>query len=415
MKSLTRIEAADMVTQVIQSLSRGIVYAMLIILPLQSLWLRIVYQYGVTGKPFFLLSFWYELVIVLVLALVTFLVPWLRFQFNKLDWLMVSLYLFGLLSFLWADHPFSSHIIGLRYSMLPVYAYFIARLAHVKEDFIFRTLKWVIISVVAFSLIQELLWLFVPNSSLVTLLALAPYHKIVTLPQVFSTQPGPNHLGTYLALATVILFVHPVHRVRWLAAITLVFMVLTFSRSALLGFCTAAALYGALWYRHINWRIVGLGVIIATVVISVGVAFLPLSNKWDIVTHGASQSEHKEALRVSFSELKNSTTWQQLAGHGAGKAGPATLVRGTGHIPESWYLQILYEYGFVGLLLYLVIFWHIMKEALKQEKHYIWLCLVGLLANNLFLHTFADNPAATTLFFILPSLLYRRALLLPLK
>jgi O-antigen ligase len=115
--------------------------------------------------------------------------------------------------------------------------------------------------------------------------------------------------------------------------------------------------------------------------------------------------EDPNELRVRFwSESWQSAVTDPL-GHGPGTAGLASIrndVQGT-VLNENYYLQILYEVGFVGLLLLLAIIGVVgllLYNTFRHEKNTVALgvlaALAGLLVTNFLVHIWSNEAVAYT-------------------
>ena len=69
---------------------------------------------------------------------------------------------------------------------------------------------------------------------------------------------------------------------------------------------------------------------------------------------------------------------------------------------ENWYLQIAYEVGVLGLVLYLAAFTGLLGEFVRDRKNPFAIGLlsatVGILIVNLFLHAWADSTLVLIMF-----------------
>jgi Ca2+/Na+ antiporter len=401
-----------------QSIARALLYAALVALPFQSIWLRIAEAHGVAGKPFFLMSDWYEILILIFFAVtivsLLFRARHISIKLSKLDAIFLSLYILALLSFFWSNHTLGYHIIGLRYSMLGVYIYFLTRLAYPEEPKIQEILVYVFWGVVIVGILQILLWIFLKDSPFLASLGMQQIHKIIVIPQVYGSLPGPNQFGSFLVHCLVFAyFTTIIPKRNWFMALALGLLILTFSRSALIALIVAIVLY-FLYSPKKTASIYSLvGITFFALLVWFGLTKLFGGEIRDIFTHGASYSGHVNAIHIAIDRyLHDGGVWNLLFGYGAGEAGPATFVRTQSFIPESWYLQILYEYGILGLLLIITAFCLTVREAIRVKHHLIWVGLTAMIVNSLFLHVFSDNPAVTALTFSVIALLATHPILI---
>ena len=107
-------------------------------------------------------------------------------------------------------------------------------------------------------------------------------------------------------------------------------------------------------------------------------------------------------------------------GQGLGSAGPASYRTGFPIIPESWYLQVGIEFGFIGLLLFLSSMVYMAKKLLTgqsissqgiqdnecaMQRLAALAGFLGVLTIAFFLHTLEDSAVSLTLFGLLGLLL----------
>ena len=111
---------------------------------------------------------------------------------------------------------------------------------------------------------------------------------------------------------------------------------------------------------------------------------------------------HQTATIDSFKTLFHGGFLKIIFGFGVGSAGPVALKLG-GIISENYYLQICFELGIVGLVIYILFLVGILKRAYIGSKT-LFFSLIALLVNAFFLHIFADNPAMAVSVFIVVAL-----------
>ena len=89
-------------------------------------------------------------------------------------------------------------------------------------------------------------------------------------------------------------------------------------------------------------------------------------------------------------------------GHGLGSAGPASFRSENPIIPENWFLQIAYEVGIVGLLLYIFAFAALLGDFIRNRSNPLAITLfsitVGVLVINIFLQAWADSTLVLMMF-----------------
>lgn len=389
----------------IQRFARISLWLILVILPLQTLWLRAIESPHVAPKVLFGLTYWYELLFVVVgiSVVVALLSGRLRLRFTRLDYVVLSLSVLALVTVAWSGRGLSSHVIGLRFSMLPLAVYWLARVAAVPPLQMARWLTPVAWVVLGIAIVQLVLWQLPPLAGLLDRLHLSIVFRAEGLPQLYGSFPGPNQLGAYVALALgVLFFVAPRGRYLLLGLGFLV-VTLTFSRSAALATIAAVLAGYALRERERRFSVQTMAVAVTSIA-GIGAIWLLVAQLLQVpflnaLTHGASQLQHWVALQEGVSRwLSDGTIVNYLVGYGAGTSGPATIVRGPAFIPESWYLQTVYEYGLIGLGLFLALFGVAVRNAYQQKQWYVVTAVAAIMANSLFLHILSDGPATAALF-----------------
>ena len=193
----------------------------------------------------------------------------------------------------------------------------------------------------------------------------------------------------------------------WLLAVPtlgLVPLIHTYSRAAWLGAVAAALVVLALVTprRLLGWlaaimALAGIATaLLAGQLLKGGGNFqyylLHSSLKWNSLR--GSDFEHLNSLRTGVSE-----SLAQPFGHGLGSAGPAVFHSGTGAVIESNYLQLSYETGVAGLVLFLGILISLAFElgrraATNDVAAATLAALTGLCVSSIFLPSWTDSSTA---------------------
>lgn len=223
-----------------------------------------------------------------------------------------------------------------------------------------------------------------------------------------STLGGPNQFGAFLILPLCISVALMVRRWRWWQVpltLTLVGgIAASYSRSAWLG---AAIGVLVVLLALVKSKRVLLAHVMALVVLGSSVAYFSFSTikNSDLsfyLLHESSIAEfssnstaqHEAAFSVALSSLVEHP-W----GSGLGSSGPASFHGGLANIPENYYLQLAMETGIIGLIAFLGVIVILGRQLyLDRNKSFIALALfgglIGLSAENLFLHGWADTSTA---------------------
>lgn len=299
---------------------------------------------------------------------------------------------------------------GLRFLLLPLGVYFLARLSDYKNP---KTLiKIYLIIAIFLAAIGVFEFFFLTPGYWAGYLGISGFgygeNSLVATSQATSLLAGPNQLASYLILA----FFYLMHRFFISQKLIILqyenlFLVLvalciglTYSRSALLGLAVALIFMFIYFGRQLREKIAQ-SVLFLAVAISSAVMFAMYNGEFlhDILLHGSSFSQHLNALKDAISKITSSGILSLLFGHGVGSAGPAALKLG-GTISENYYLQIVFETGVLGLIVFLAFIANIVKKLFAASKT-LFFAFIALLVNALFLHIFSDNPAMSVTIFVL--------------
>ena len=234
--------------------------------------------------------------------------------------------------------------------------------------------------------------------------------------RAFTTLRGPNDFAAFLILP-LLLAVYRFWRVKkpyFLLAIAIISagLFVSSSRSAWLG---AAVALGAMvfigrsshskwtrktWFKLAGAVIVGVVAIAATLNISyVRLKILHIDDNRDssVIT---SNDAHIDATTDAVRRIIKTPL-----GCGAGCSGPASYYdERPARIGENYYLQIGEQYGIIGLIVWLVIMFMLVRRLYEiRRANMVTPCtaaLIGYFAIGMLLHVFVDEPVAITWFVI---------------
>ncbi len=239
--------------------------------------------------------------------------------------------------------------------------------------------------------------------------------------RVFSTLGGPNQLGAYLIIPfslCLALGLNKKTRLWLIAALGLCIPIyMTYSRSAWLGLIFASILIITLRLKK------DVQIVIATIIGLVAllgiILFFNINPCGHFKTiqaqflHGSciqGSIEGPDAERIQAIQTGLATISTNPMGYGLGSAGPASFYSNSPRIVENWFLQITIEIGFIGLVLYILMFILLLKELYfdsqnKNRDHTLssalFGALVGILITGMFLHSLGDSTLAIILFILL--------------
>lgn len=270
------------------------------------------------------------------------------------------------------------------------------------------------IGVIVFGLLQIYIWPpdfllrygYGPNT-VQPYLILDPVTHSLRFP---ATLGGPNQLGAYLIiiLSLVVALGWAVRRYWLLALLPPAGLVLlhTHSRAAWIGSILALITisYCLTPMRLRRWYIAAAAVMTVTLVLITPWLLNAEGNFKHYLLHDAGQvtavessdDQHAQSLQNGLKAVL-----AQPFGHGLGTAGPAALRTGSGPIIENHYLQLAYEYGVIGLGLWLVLLLALvirLWQAFFRQKIALALLgsLVGVSAAAMFLPVWTDSTLVFT-------------------
>lgn len=244
------------------------------------------------------------------------------------------------------------------------------------------------------------------------------------LERVMSTLRDPNSLGSYLLIIGSLLtalFLKTKNRdlrimfggMEILVGLCLIF---TFSRSAWLGAIVSVFVFGGFYIAR-NRKIVAyiksqqkwFIAVVAVLVLFAGGLFLAKDSYivQNVILHADKSTvlEDPNELRVRFWSESIQSAKERPFGYGPGTAGLASIrnnVQGT-VLTENYYLQVLYEIGFIGLLLFMAILartaW-LLYVTFSKTDNLVALALLsalaGLMVTNFLVHIWANEAVSYT-------------------
>jgi len=281
--------------------------------------------------------------------------------------------IWSILSFFWRDSSTLQWLKGWRYDIVPI-IFFLSIYQIDFEDsqkkIIFNTVLTVG-GVTAVLALLELFGLKIPlSTSLSGALALQPQHTVgaTSITRLQAVLAGPNALGIYLLAIIAYVLSQKNKLIAYGLLFTACLLVLTFSRSAWLGFF--AFIVVALWQYFSQKKMLSKFVIglLATIILAFcGYLIIPKNlTVRQLLTHDSSNSFRLEQYK---------RIWQEkyqigLLGRGSGSAGPSSQLRldnGPNRWTENVYLDIFEELGLVGLLLYLSLIFFVIRSAWQNH------------------------------------------------
>jgi hypothetical protein len=316
--------------------------------------------------------------------------------------LVLAYSLWVILSFFWREASDLQWLRGARFAITPLAFFLVVWLAKFEKrekEVLYKVVFWTGMIIVLFALLElfgvkmpMILW-----GEGVGTLDSQHFVGQTNIERLQSVLAGPNALGLYLlAVVSYLLgFGGPKNR-WWLSTIVIFVLIMTFSRSALLGLIVALLVFAL---QNINFKKIGkksLWLIIPILlIIFTSFAYLyRLESVKQLVWHDSSSSLRVEqATRVWSSRAEIGPT-----GRGAGAAGLSSQNRldsGPNRWTENTYLDIFEEFGYIGILLYLAILGLALGLALRnistKEGRTALYVLVGFISAGLFINFYTGQ------------------------
>lgn len=279
--------------------------------------------------------------------------------------------IYGFLSYFWRSSSVEQWLRGFRFYFFPIIFFLAISLINFSK-IQKKTLLWILfggfvfISAIA---ILESFGIRIPVSRGENIVgALEQFQGLGgSIARLQSILAGPNALGLYLVAISGLLlsaFLLINKKLIYLLPIPLAMVVLTFSRSALIGMFVLC-LFSLLIFLSRKYSALiasSFAVFIIAIIIIVGIKMYKSDQYTYFITHGASTSLRTEQVK----RIWNSKEEIGLLGRGVGTAGPSSHNRldgGPNHWSENIYLDTFEELGLVGLVLFLLLIIFIYKKT----------------------------------------------------
>lgn len=378
--------------------------ALVVLLPFMSFFIITIGSYGLSQG------------LIVALAAIGLLYAYssrsLGLKMDKTNTIFVIIAVLSLVTTLFVRPDGSAVLFGLKNNILPLAVFFIAQLPFSKNLPIRKRLVW-LVAVPGFIIS----FLAILQSTVISadLLEKIGYNANTINPRqivdgslsfyrAFSTLGGPNQLGAYLLLPLAFAIVYGIkNKNKWFLVgvpLLLAGLALSFSRSAWLG-ALATLFFSILLVLTKKQRIYFVLLsFVAMIMLTGSVYLLAKSNQrfQNVVLHGSyveNQIIGSDQQRITALSNAVGAVVEEPFGHGLGSAGPASFQSSKPVITENWYLQIAYEVGIFGLLLYLFAFGSLLLDFYKNRNSALasslFAATIGILVANLFLHTWADG------------------------
>lgn len=299
--------------------------------------------------------------------------------------------------------------IDTRFIVASIVVYVLVRYCSVRIESILRVVGWSMCIVVLFGAMQWIL----PKESLAVLgygeSTVKPYDTIDSNESMVRHQSflrGPNPLGAYMIIAASLLLsagrnMWKTKRILWISMMAVVFFVLygSHSRGAWLGAGAACSVVLTMSYTHVIKKIAPWLAVACVLLVSTGIIMRDTPFISQVILHENpangrslnSNDQHLHSLADGFERMI-----RQPLGAGVGTTGTPSLPTNAPLIIENHYFYIAHEVGWLGLVLFLVLFGYVLRQL---WVHQLWAMLgagVGLAVVALFLPVWADEAVSLT-------------------
>lgn len=209
-------------------------------------------------------------------------------------------------------------------------------------------------------------------------------------PRVMSTIRDPNSYGAYLIMPISLLFVMALKRA-WglnktlpLITIHLFALLLTFSRGAWLGTIISLGLITVYSFRQYirgflkRYYLVVVAMVV--IFVSIGLIFKDTYVFKNVILHSDEQTVQADPneLRVQLQNKAIKDIRANPEGYGPGTAGLVSIGNPKGvFLSENYYLQIGYEVGIAGLLLFLILLAMVYRMLMKAKADSLGVVILG--------------------------------------
>lgn len=350
---------------------------------------------SLTGQPN------YGLIRDLLTAIILLLSLPVIFQFKKAYfWLAVAFILWGAATYYWREASQMQWLRGFRFTFVPI-ALFLAIAA---ADFSFRRKKiitglavFLAIGLGVLGILQNF-GLDIPlygQYSTPGSLHEVSYVGYLNLTRLASVLSGPNAMALFL-FSTIGLLVSNLRRPRWFflpaAALLGAFLILTFSRSAVVGLIILLVGFSIIWLKgRMGVTRAGIIGLILFLIISAGGYYLYANQKYrDFITHAQSS----DMRLTQYQRIWDQRVDIGFLGRGMGTAGPSSINRldgGPNRWTENIYFDLFEETGLVGILLYIGFLLTVASRLYRRKNNYALLLLTSFSVAGLFINYYTGQ------------------------
>jgi hypothetical protein len=336
----------------------------------------------------------------------------LAFKADAVNLFFISIVFVSILVTLFVRPNSEAVLFGVKTNLVAIAIFFIAQIPIPSKSFLKKNLLWIIlVPGLIVSLLAVIQSFLIPPSLLeqigYNVNTINPRQIIdgsIDFLRSFSTLGGPNQLGAYLLLPLAFSLAYGIKRRSWpilcSSILILAGITLSFSRSAWIGaiITFGLAVFISLEIKQkIIFALFSI-VLLLSAVVGIGTQINTNVRLQNVLLHGRVFENRIEGSDSARLESISNTTKEIVKrpfGNGLGSAGPASFKAAKPIIPENWFLQISYEIGIVGLLLYILAFAALLGDFIRDRKNPLAVSLfsatIGILVINIFLQGLGDS------------------------
>jgi hypothetical protein len=303
-----------------------------------------------------------DILVVLIFIFATLNIK--RFKPNFSAWTVIVFLIYALLSFFWREASAAQWLKGARFLLEPLVLFISLSTFQfdVKQKKILFITLFTSAAIIIIFAILEIFHIYIPLTTALSGsggITRGSMVGTINIERLQSVLDGPNALGLFLLALSgyVVAFFRNKTAKYILLILSSILLLLTFSRSALLGLIVLTLIY--LGYTLKKAKISKIWICTIPIAIALIISFAGFSlyknpSTRDFISHQDSTSERF----LQYQRVWDSRYEIGLLGRGTGTAGPSSQNRidgGPNHFTENIYLDIYEELGLVGIAIYLVL------------------------------------------------------------
>ncbi len=392
-----------------------IIYGLAIILVLMPFHAFFSVYLGCLGLNRLIVQSWKEaLVLILGLSWIIYQISRkkLAIKFDATNLIFLLIVFLSLFVTIFIRPNSEAVLFGIKTNLVAIALFYVAQTPMATGSFIKKNLLWLVLIPALIVSVLAIFQAFLISPSFLEKLGygvstIDPRQIIdgsIKFYRSFSTLGGPNQLGAYLLITLAFSLAYGIKQKSWFVTLSslpiLAGIILSFSRSAWIG---AIITFVLAVFLSIS-RKQKIYFVLSTLIVAMLAGGLVISQIGtnprleNILRHGRvfeGRVEGSDSSRITALAEATNAVLKNPFGHGLGSAGPASFKADKPFIPENWFLQIAYEIGVLGLLLYIFAFAALLGDFIRNRSNPLAVSLfsatVGILTINIFLQAWGDS------------------------